>query len=268
MTRQCQVLRVFMRGEVGGNHLGVVNDLTDLTGDDMLRIAAQLGFSETVFVDEIAVPPHCRIFTPTTEMPFAGHPLVGVAWFLNTSGRAADWLTCQIGKVQIDFTDDQSWIATPLNQSVASIEVDAGVLGLPEVVSAFEVLMPLRYTVVELTSPEAVHMYDPVEAVLAGSQDGAHMLVYARSAGSVRSRFFAPLSGIFEDPATGSAAVALAARLSHSGEANGSLTVSQGEEVGYSSTILVSWSDEVVKIGGQVVHDEIRFLPGPPELGH
>lgn len=263
MTRRCEVLRVFTRGEVGGNHLGVVTEIADLTAVDMQRIAAELGFSETVFIDVAIDPPHTRIFTPTNEMPFAGHPLVGATWVLHTRGfDGPDSLTCQIGAVAIAFDGEVATIATPLDQTVTPIEVDGSALGLSRVLSAFEVLMPLRYTVVELETFDHVAHYQPSEAVLATSIDGQHMLVYARELEGVRSRFFAPASGVFEDPATGSAAVALAATLTYRGEPAGSAIISQGDEVGFGSTISLAWSSDGAQIGGTVVHDETRILEG------
>ena len=87
MARHCYVLRVFTRGDEGGNHLGVVTDSTSLTTESMQAIAVDLGFSETIFLEwnegEI---PHVRIFTPGAEMAFAGHPLVGMAWTLKQLG--------------------------------------------------------------------------------------------------------------------------------------------------------------------------------------
>jgi len=263
MTRVCEVLRVFTRGEAGGNHLGVITECQGLTDADMQRIAADLGFSETVFIDLTLDPAHTRIFTPTNEMPFAGHPLVGATWALHNLGQGSpDRLTCQTGEVAISFDGRIAMITTALDQAVAPMEISASDLGLPRVVSSFEVLMPLRYTVVELATFDAVARYEPIESVLTASADGEHMLVYARDRNSVRARFFAPSSGIFEDPATGSAAVALAATRLFRGELEGSVSISQGEEVGFPSTIFLSWSPQGAEIGGTVVHDETRTLEG------
>jgi PhzF family phenazine biosynthesis protein len=83
LLRQCYVLRVFTRGDEGGNHLGVIVDLTALDAPMMQTIAVDLAFSESVFIDASGDVPHCRIFTPTAELAFAGHPLVGAAWLLH-----------------------------------------------------------------------------------------------------------------------------------------------------------------------------------------
>ena len=103
MSSTCHVLRVFTRGELGGNHLGVVTDLTGLDSDSMQTIATELGFSETTFVDtDVGDVPFVRIFTPSMEIPFAGHPLVGTAWVLRTLGPGVgDRLRCGIGEVGV-----------------------------------------------------------------------------------------------------------------------------------------------------------------------
>ncbi len=93
------VLRVFT-GPAGahGNPLGVVLDGPAVAPRDRQRMAAALGFSETVFVDD-AAGGSLRIFTPTVEMPFAGHPLVGTAWLLRQEGRPIDALRPPAGEV-------------------------------------------------------------------------------------------------------------------------------------------------------------------------
>ena len=94
MSRLCHIVRVFTRNGVGGNHLGVVLDSSGLRTVDMQKIASGLGFSETVFLeggDALGV----RIFTPGREMPFAGHPLVGMTWVLHDSVLNRD--------VEVDF---------------------------------------------------------------------------------------------------------------------------------------------------------------------
>ena len=250
MNQSYEVLRVFTRGPDGGNHLGVLMDTDGFSDSEMQLIAAEVGFSETVFIDLGTQDPHCRIFTPTIEMPFAGHPLVGATWHLHRLGYNVNRVTCQTGNVTVGSDEDEDLDRSSAHPKRCEIRIDAHRLGLRDVMSAYEVTMPLRYTVVELASAEDVSAYQPDESVLAGFSDGQHMLVYARRGDEVRSRFFAPSSGVFEDPATGSAAVALVATLVHRGERRGAVTISQGEEVGFPSIILTDWSEEMVRIGG------------------
>ena len=84
--------------------------------------------------------------------------------------------------------------------------------------------------------------------------------LYARVGDQVRARFFAPASGVDEDPATGSAAVALAAALAARGEVAGQVTIEQGEEMGHPSRIELVWDATTASIGGTVRHDEVRVL--------
>ncbi|MEX1125353.1 MAG: PhzF family phenazine biosynthesis protein, partial [Acidimicrobiia bacterium] len=102
MSRECQILRVFTREGVGGNHLGVVIDVTGLTTEVMQAITVDLGFSETIFCDLAGDVPTARIFTPGAEIPFAGHPLVGLGWALNDSHHGGvDRIRCGIGEVGV-----------------------------------------------------------------------------------------------------------------------------------------------------------------------
>ncbi len=260
--RHCYVLRVFTRGDEGGNHLGVVTDLTGLDGTLMQSVAFDLGFSETVFVDTTVAEPICRIFTPTSELPFAGHPLVGAAWLLHhRSPLEPARLVCEIGPIDIDSTDNVTTITAPGGQTVTAL-IDADCLGLDldDIVSAFSVAMPLAYTVVELASSEAVGAYSPDERTLSSHPHGDMLAVWARDGSSIHLRFFAPGHGIFEDPATGSAAVALAAVQRRLGQPFGSLIIDQGAEVGMPSAIRLDWDEAHTRIGGEVRHDETREL--------
>ncbi len=120
MPRHCYVLRVFTRGDEGGNHLGVVTDATGLTTDSMQAIAVELGFSETIFLEwEERKLPRVRIFTPGGELPFAGHPLVGMAWTLKQLGPGGpDTVRCAAFDVAISLIGDEAAIDVPLDQPV------------------------------------------------------------------------------------------------------------------------------------------------------
>ncbi|HEX6603162.1 MAG TPA: PhzF family phenazine biosynthesis protein [Solirubrobacterales bacterium] len=213
------VLRVFTNedGE-WGNHLGVF--LEPVPEAERQRIAADLGFSETVFVED-REQARIRIHTPAVELPFAGHPSVGTAWLLAETGDAPRALQTPAGEIGIRFVDDLTWISAR-----------------PEWSPEFEYL--------EMPSPAAVRE-------LTGAPDG-HGDVYAwawidEAAGTVRARSFAPGAGIAEDEATGSAALALSARLGRS------LTVHQGR----GSVLLARPLGEGrAEVGGGVALDETR----------
>lgn len=264
MPRPCHVVRVFTRGEQGGNHLGVVNDRSGLDADAMQVIAADLGFSETVFVDwfDPVRAPHARIFTPGMELPFAGHPLVGAAWVLCRLGPAADAgpLECANGVMRYRTEANLIWVDVPFTADHADHD-DTGDFvqraGLASPVRTWRLLMPKEYLLAEYPGAAAIGAADPDMAVRA---ERFGLLIFARTGDSVRARFFAPHGGVPEDPATGSAAVALAYALCTAGEATGRLTIHQGEEMGHPSNIELVWDEEGAGIGGTVVHDEVRFL--------
>jgi predicted PhzF superfamily epimerase YddE/YHI9 len=248
-----RVLRVFTRDGRGGNPLGVHDGL--LPNARMARAATALGYSETIFVDRPAADGTVgvRIFTPTSELPFAGHPLVGATWHLAAPGAAVG-MRCGIG------------VVTGRRADAATAEVDVEHVptvrrtAAPGAVAAWEALMPLPYEILELGSPAEVAAY-----TLSDRPD--HRLVWAAGddgdPGIVRARFFAPGLGVEEDPATGSAAVALAAVRRHEGAPSGELTVHQGAEIGAPSRIYLSWTPATISIGGSVEDDGERRISVP-----
>ena len=258
--RPCHVLRVFTKGDAGGNHLGVVADITDLDDGEMQAIAADLGFSETIFIEwhESDVP-NIRIFTPAAEMAFAGHPLVGAAWTLASMGPGGvDAITCGIGEVKIGADDDSAHIEVPLVADVSEAgEAYATTASLPIPSRAWRVALPQVYMVLEVDDPDAVAAAAPAMDQLM-SEPGTYLV--ARDGDGVKARFFAPLLGVPEDPATGSAAFALAAVRSFEGAVEGEVIIDQGAEVGMASRIDLSWDGGVVRLGGTVRRDEVRIL--------
>ncbi len=257
--RDCRVLRVFTRGEEGGNHLGVVTDVGGLDGRAMQEIATGLGFSETVFLDRAGEVPAARIFTPAAEIPFAGHPLVGAAWVLAALGPGRR-LACRIGEIPFRVEGDQCWIEAAASSEVEGVPPGAGVeAGLPAAEGAWMVRLPLGYLVREVRAAGAVEEARPDFRRLA-REPWEGTLLFRREATWVRARFFAPALGVDEDPATGSAAVALASALAFAGEREGRLVIDQGDEVNAPSRIRLNWSGGRVWVGGTVRADEVRML--------
>ena len=262
--RHCYIVRVFTRGDEGGNHLGVVTDSTGLSGDDMQQIAAELDFSETIFLSwkKESEPPSARIFTPTSELPFAGHPLVGACWVLTVIGPGgADRIICGIGEVALLMENEMAWVETDLDQRIETLNDPirtSTVHGLPPARIARRVMMPIPYLLLELESPD-----DVASLTIDPSSLDQGDLIYVcawESDEAVKARFFAPGVGVVEDPATGSAAVALAAALQAAGQTKGQLEIHQGDEVGHPSTIHLLWDQGRARIGGTVRQDEVRVL--------
>ena len=178
------VVRVFTDpGGRFGNPLGIV-DGSLVAPADRLRVAAELGYSETVYVDD-APTGTIRIFSATAEMPFAGHPTVGVAWWLRSQGYPADLLRVPAGDIPVTREGD-----------LTSVRADTS-WG-----SAFDWH--------ELDSPDAVLAADPA------SYSAGHTFIWSwidKPAGVIRARAFAPAMGVAEDEATGSAVTQLTAQL-------------------------------------------------------
>lgn len=218
---ELHVLKVFVgEGGTGGNPLGVFLEGDEIPVPERQGVAADLGFSETVFVDD-AEGGELRIFTPGTELPFAGHPLVGTAWLLNACRGAVTTLQPPAGEVPVRFDGDTTFI-----------------VGRPEWAPPFEH--------VRLASPGEVE-------ALSGPPEG-HDLVGAwawedEEAGRVRVRVFPARFGIEEDEATGAHAVRLASLLGRG------ISIHQGE----GSLILAEpQPDGSVEIGGRTELVETR----------
>jgi trans-2,3-dihydro-3-hydroxyanthranilate isomerase len=262
MGRSCTVVRVFTRGDVGGNHLGVITDLTGLNDRSMQAIATELGYSESTFVvRDPQRPPLVRIFTPADELPFAGHPLVGTAWVLNRLlGGSHDTLRCGIGDVAVRHEGEMTWIETPMSGKVVASDDVLPFLQRAQIaggVATGRVMLPKEYLIGEFESFAAVAELEPDMSVLA---EVFGVLAYARVDDHVLARFFAPATAVDEDPATGSAAVALATLLAARGEGSGRLSIDQGESIGAPSRIELEWSGGTAAIGGTVANDGSRRL--------
>jgi trans-2,3-dihydro-3-hydroxyanthranilate isomerase len=262
MPRGCQIVRVFTRGGAGGNHLGVVNDVSGLDDESMQAIAAELGFSETVFADwrDIDRPPQLRIFTPSAELPFAGHPLVGAAWVYTHLGPGGPGvLECPAGVVGYRAEGDAVWVEATVPVSVDGTAPGGHAVtaaGLPRPIRTWTVRLPIPYLVAEMADDSEVTAAKPDPGLIGETE----IYVFHRDGADVHARFFAPALGVVEDPATGRAAVALAHVLTAAGEAEGDLTIHQGEEMGAPSSIRLRWSPGMVEIGGSVARDGALFL--------
>lgn len=180
------VVNVFVDAEgEHGNPLGIVWASSTTKGREQ-EISADLGFSETVFIDElVGTGVRARIFAPTQALPFAGHPTVGLASWLRASGDDVRTVTVPAGVARVRTDGDRVFIT-----------------GRPEWAPDF--------VLEQLASPPDVELVDPDAYGI-----GKHY-VWAwsdREAGRVRARMFAPELGIREDAATGSGAMRLTASL-------------------------------------------------------
>jgi predicted PhzF superfamily epimerase YddE/YHI9 len=213
---EVRVPRVFCGPDGGfGNRLGVVLDGAAVPADDRQALAAHLGYSETVFVDD-AASGRIAIYTPVVEYPFAGHPTVGTAWLLSEEGMPVDVLRPPAGGVPVRYEDGLTWVA-----------------GRVEWCPDFELI--------QLTSPEEIDAHPGIEE--------GDIYVWAwidESAGLIRARCFAPDAGIEEDEATGSSVLRLSAELDRE------IEVRQGRGSVIHARPL---ADGMVEIGGRVVEE-------------
>ena len=217
------VLRVFTGADGDhGNRLGVFLDGGAIAEGERQSAAAELGFSETVFVDDRETG-DVRIFTPATEFEFAGHPMVGTAWLLAETGRPLTVLRPPAGEVAVRFEDNLTWI------------------------SGREEWLPSG----ELIEKDSAAEIDAAEPIAEG--DVFYWAWIDESAGTIRARCFAPDVGIVEDEATGSAVLALCARLGRP------ISVTQG---GGSELRARPLGDGRAEVGGRVVLDQEREWPG------
>jgi predicted PhzF superfamily epimerase YddE/YHI9 len=225
----------------------------------MQQTAADLGFSETVFIDWPAGDvPSLRIFTPAAEMPFAGHPLLGTAWVLNQMGPGVDRMSIRIGEVGVRIEDEMVWVTPPpIDQPVREVPIEEAIdLGVPAAMRAWRVEVPSDYLVAQVSSVDDLLATTPELDSVAGVADGLYVFC---GYGMTRARFFAPRLGVDEDPATGSAAVALCALSRWLGQQSGTSQIVQGLPDSLSE-IHVAWNGLSVDLGGRVVMDDVRLL--------
>ncbi|KKC03705.1 PhzF family phenazine biosynthesis protein [Mycobacterium nebraskense] len=221
------VLRVFTDSHGNfGNPLGVV-DAAQVEPADRQRLATQLGYSETVYIDLPAAgstTAHATIYTPLIQIAFAGHPTVGAAWWLHENGTPINTLQVTAGIVQVSYGAGRAGISARSEWA-------------PEV---------------------ALHEFDSADDLLAADpgdfpDDTAHYL-WAwtdRAGGSLRARMFAANLGVPEDEATGSAAMRITDYLSRD------LHITQGK----GSIIETTWNAEGwVGVAGHVVNDGVTHL--------
>jgi trans-2,3-dihydro-3-hydroxyanthranilate isomerase len=228
---------VFTDRQFGGNPLAVVPDGRGLTSAQMQAIAAEFNLSETTFVLPPLDAAHTaavRIFTPRAELPFAGHPNVGTAFVLARAGASAarpfagDTMTFEekAGLVRIELLRSGSEItcarlaapqALTVGETIAPAIV-AAACSLSEDAIETRAHLPCiascgtPFVFAELKSRDALAAARPrtdvfAEHIPVDRATGIHL--YVHESGGIDARMFAPLYGVPEDPATGSANVAL-----------------------------------------------------------
>lgn len=264
------VVDVFAEKPLAGNQLAVVLGAADLSDDQMQLIAREMNFSETTFVlREAADEAKVRIFTPASELPFAGHPTLGTAWVL-TAGQRPITLDLAGGRVPVDFNDGVAWMTPPPVQFKDPIPSGdaAALLGLtdndlsPDFAVAVAVVGPgfLLVPVKDLNTLRAARFnLDKLhEMTQDGRLDRAVNGIFAFSSepydnnADFAARVFFDAGDAREDPATGSANACFAAYLKAAdGNGTASVVVDQGVEMLRPSRLYLDLS-EPLRVGGKV----------------
>jgi trans-2,3-dihydro-3-hydroxyanthranilate isomerase len=278
---------VFTGRQFGGNPLAVIADATALSTQQMQSIAAEFNLAETTFVLPPEKPEHTakvRIFTPRAELPFAGHPNVGTAFVLARNGEShgrpikGDTLVFEeiAGLVQIAVVREAGSVIgarlTAPQPLTVGDEIACEIIADACGISAADIKtdnhkpciascgMPL--VMVELKGLRALAAAQPNAGVFAKHlpmkrATGIHLYVpTSRDGIDIQSRMFAPLAGMPEDPATGSANVALIgllAQLRPEQDLRLQKTIAQGIEMGRPSRLEAL----AEKTGGKVVRTHI-----------
>jgi trans-2,3-dihydro-3-hydroxyanthranilate isomerase len=280
---------VFTETRFGGNQLAVLPEAVGLSTQQMQEIAREFNFSETTFVFPARAghARHVRIFTPAREIPFAGHPNIGTAFVLASSGEFGEIKS----SLTVTFEEEGGLVSIAIEESggkVASCELTAPQSlsfgkSLPVEMVAAAISIDPKEVVAKTHSPQVVSVGLPFIFVelrdrsvlerarinmsgfeaLAAQEVMPDVYLYTQGTDGfdIRARMFAPMSGVPEDPATGSANCALAGLLAHySQQPNGNFSwrIAQGVEMGRPSTLLgrAEKEDGVVqttRIGGATV---------------
>ncbi len=277
---------VFTAERFAGNQLAVIPDARDLSDDQMQAIAAEFGYSEVTFVlppDDPANTARVRIFTPTAEVPFAGHPNVGTAFVLGGQkeifGRKPGnklRFEEKAGLVEVTLLSENgiltgARIVAPRPLAVGPA-IDAATIAAcaslgSEALSDLShppvgLSVGLPFAVAELTDLDTLSRARPNVSAFHDAntryplaEDSFSLFLYARTRErpwQIRARMFAPLDNVIEDPATGSASAALGAYLVSllpQADAEIEIAIEQGVEMGRRSiiTVVVSKEDGTVR---------------------
>ena len=263
-----RLVNVFAESPLAGNPLCVFEDARGLDDATMQALALQFNLSETTFVlsSQVATA-HVRIFTPTFEMPFAGHPTLGTAHVVREILHAGDSVTLEMkaGVIPVAASGDVWTLSAnaPKHRAPGTLAVDlATMLGLPATdlagaplwvdTGSDQLIIPLAtFAAVRRAAPTA----DALRAH-GGNGQRAMAYVFAREGDCVLARFFFPKHGsVVEDPGTGSACANLGGWLLATGAPLPQrITIDQGEAVGRPCRLgLEVTADRQIRVSGRVI---------------
>jgi PhzF family phenazine biosynthesis protein len=260
MGRRFAQVDVFGAAPLRGNPVAVVLDGEGLSDADMAALARWTNLSETTFVlapTEPGADYRVRIFTPSSELDFAGHPTLGTchAWLESGGAPAADDVVVQqsaAGLVRLRRGERLAFAAPPSTRTAPDPAVSSAVtaaLGIdPQVVLRSAVLdNGTEWFALELPDPQAVLDLEPDHVALRALPKVG---VVARDGGGLVARAFAASAGVPEDPVTGSLQASVAQWLMDEGRMPASYVASQGTRIGRDGRVHVERRGGDVWIGG------------------
>jgi len=262
---------VFTDRPLAGNALAVFTDADDIDGATMQALARETNLSESAFVlrpTSAAADAAIRIFTPTMELPFAGHPTLGTAFVLSAR-RQQEIITLETRRAVVTVRLSREagkavfgWMTQPLPR----IEPYRDAATLLSALGVRRSKLPVElydngphYVYVELETPDEIMALTPDLSRLA-SLGSTAFSVFAQKGATWKCRVFAPGEGIAEDPATGAAAGPLAVHLARHGRITfgDEIVIEQGAEIGRPSTLHARARGsrdrlDTVEVGGNAV---------------
>jgi trans-2,3-dihydro-3-hydroxyanthranilate isomerase len=262
---------VFTDTPLAGNGLAVFTDAREIPEEVLQPLAREMNLSETVFTYTPEGDGHARIriFTPTVELPFAGHPTLGAAFVLGGPLQLHEIrLETGSGVVPVRLERDGPRIVFGrMEQPLPTVELYEGADELLSALGVERSELPvevydngLRHVYVTLASEDAVAGLKPDVSQLAELSDVLGVNTIAGSGSRWKTRMFAPSGGVPEDPATGSAAGPLALHVARHGRIafGDEIEISQGAEIGRPSTLYArveGSADKLdrVEVGGSAV---------------
>jgi trans-2,3-dihydro-3-hydroxyanthranilate isomerase len=273
-----RIVDVFTDHAFTGNPLAVVLGADELSTEQLQAIAVEFNLSETAFPMAATSPDatyRLRIFTTGEELPFAGHPSVGSAWVMRSLGRVSDGEVvqeCGAGLLPLTIENETVTLSGG-SPRVGDIVDPATVLAAVGLTAADFVGDPVRWAGVGINfgylhvRPDAVARasFDPVAARPLSLETG--ISVFSFAPGVAHARVFANGAGMFEDPATGSAALGLGVWLASCGhvaaEGETSYVVHQGLEIGRPSRLdCVVTCEGGVAVGTRVTGSVVPIAEG------
>jgi len=261
------VADVFTDTPLTGNQVAVFTDARELPEELLQPLAREMNFSETVFVYPPEADGHVkiRIFTPRTELPFAGHPILGTAFVLAGPLQLVEIrLETGAGIVPVQLEREGArisfgWMTQPVALFEPFESADELLAALGVTSSGLPVELYRQgpgHVYVELGSPEEVAALQPDMAAVARIAGGHGAACFARDGDRWKARVFVPGAGVDEDPATGSAAGPLALHLARHGRVafGEEIEIEQGAEIGRPSRLYArARSAEEIEVGGSAV---------------